>query len=66
MFEKIHRQEINGELYEYPAIKSATKVKNKYISIMRTYGNKRTKQEAIELVKAWELEHMYRHRKNKT
>ncbi len=54
MFETIHRVEIKGVVYEYNAIKSAVKIKGVYKSFMRTYGQKRTKKEAIDLVAKWE------------
>lgn len=43
-------------VYEYNGIKSAVRIKGKYKSFMRTYGVKRTKDEAIALVAQWESE----------
>jgi len=61
VYETTHKQTILNPFgesvsYEYPAIKSAVRIRGVYKSFMRTYGTKRTKEQAIELVAAWELE----------
>lgn len=63
MYECLHRVVINEKIYEYPSIKSAIRGLDGYKSILRTYGGKRTKEEAIELVKQWEKENPHQYKK---
>lgn len=71
MYEVKHTQEINGKIYESNLIKSAVRVKTegkgtgKYLSFARSYGNKRTKEEAIRLVKEWEDKHPHQYKVRK-
>lgn len=63
MFETFHKMTVKDVVYEYPAIKSAVRVKGKYYSFMRTYGVKRTKAEAIALVAEWEANNPLKYKK---
>ena len=46
-----------GKAYTYPAYKSAKRINGKHRTFMRTYGVKRTAEEAKLLVKQWENSH---------
>ena len=43
-----------GIKYSYDAMRSAIKINGVYKSFMRTYGLKRTREDAVKLVDAWE------------
>ena len=52
----VHIMRRGDTVYEYPAIRASTNKGGRYICFMRTYGVKRTREEAIILVDAWEKE----------
>ncbi|PKF60990.1 hypothetical protein CW745_11795 [Psychromonas sp. psych-6C06] len=56
MYETIHVIKVGNKDYMYDAIKSAVRKNGKVTTFMRTYGEKRTKEEAIALVLQWEKE----------
>ncbi len=60
MYETIHVIKVGKKDYMYDAIKSAVRKDKKVITFMRTYGEKRTKEEAIELVSQWEQENKFK------
>lgn len=64
MFKTVHTVTKNDVSYEYPCFKSATRIGGKYLSIRRTYGLKRTEEEAKRLVLEWEQKTLKRNTKN--